>query len=390
MSTTTTAARLATRLDRVGFSDIVLIRNRVMEMRATGKTVHEFQGGEPFFQTPEPIKEAMTEALRANKTNYAPSSGIAPLRRAVVEKLRAHNNILAREEDVIITNGGTQGLYATFMSVINPGDEVLMFSPYWTPIGDLVAGAEGLPVLVSVAEARRDGFRETLARHLTAKTRAVYFNTPLNPSGGVFTPDEAAQVAAFVKEHDLICIADEAYEVLVYDEPHFSIASLPGMYERTITLYTFSKTYAMTGWRLGYAVAPQPFMTGLQKITLYSTNGVSTPTQWAGLTALSTPPEFFDELRGEYRTRRDLLVGGLNELGLACELPAGAFYVFPDATSINPDSRRAAEIMLEQAQVAAVPGVVFGEHGEGHVRMTFSTSVEKIEAGLDSLRRNLS
>ncbi len=392
MSATNSAnhARLATRLDRVGFSDIVKIRNRVMEMRAAGQSVHEFQGGEPFFPTPEPVKEAMAKALRDDKTHYAPSSGIAELRRAIIEKLSARNSITAEMDDVIVTNGGTQGLYCAFMSIINPGDEVLVFSPYWTPIGDFIAGAEGHAVLVPTADARRDGIPETLARYLTPRTRAVYFNTPQNPSGTVFTREEAEQVAAFAREHGIICIADEAYEDLIYDEEHFSIASLPGMYERTITLYTLSKTYAMTGWRLGYAVAPEPFMTGLQKITLYSTNGVSTPTQWAALAALASPPEFYEEIRAAYRARRDLLVNGLNELGLTCVPPAGAFYVFPEVTRINADSRRAATVLLEQAQVAAVPGVVFGAHGEGRVRMTFSTSLEKIEAGLDSLRRNLS
>lgn len=386
MSNTITAARLATRLDRVGFSDIVKIRNRVMDMRAGGQTVHQFEGGEPFFPTPEHIKEAMTAALRDDKTRYAPSSGIAELRHAIADKVQSQNNLPAQMEDVIVTGGGMQGLYGAFQSLVNPGDEVLVFSPYWTPIKDLIMQCEAEAVLVPTQEARRDGFRETLTRYLTPRTRVIYYNTPQNPSGTVFTSDEAVEVARFTREHDLLCIADEAYEDLIYDAEHVSIAALEGMYERTVTTYTLSKSYAMTGWRLGYAVAPEPWMTGLKKITLYSTNGVSTPTQWAAVAALATPPEFFDELRREYRTRRDLLVGGLNEIGLTCEAPAGAFYAFPDVSSINSDSRQAAEILLERAQVAAVPGVVFGDHGEGHVRMTFSTSIEKIEAGLDSLR----
>jgi aspartate aminotransferase len=382
-------ARLATRLERVGFSDIVKLRNRVMEMRAAGQTVHQFEGGEPFFPTPEHIKDAMTAALSANKTGYAPSSGIPELRHAITEKLRTQNNIEAQDEDVIVTNGGMQALYAAFQSLVNPGDEVLMFSPYWTPIGDLITGCEATPVFVPTDEARREGFRETLARYVTPKTRVIYYNTPQNPTGIVLSRTEAQAVASFAIERDLLCIADEAYEDLLYDAEHVSIAALPGMYERTVTTYTLSKSYAMTGWRLGYALAPEPWMTGLKKITLYSTNGVSTPTQWAALAALATPPAFFERIRIEYRTRRDLLVGGLNEIGLRCDAPAGAFYVFPDVTSINADSRQAANALLERAQIAAVPGVVFGANGEGHVRMTFSTSIEKIEAGLDSLRRNL-
>jgi aspartate aminotransferase len=175
----------------------------------------------------------------------------------------------------------------------------------------------------------------------------------------------------------------------VYNGQHFSIASLEGMFERTITCFTFSKSYAMTGWRLGYAVATEPWMTGLKKATLYSSNGVSTPTQWAGVAALSIDHSTLAEITNQYRLRRDLLLKGLNEIGLHCESPAGAFYAFPDVSRINKDSREAAEELLNRAQVATVPGIVFGAQGESHLRFSFSTSIETIEAGLDSLRRNL-
>jgi len=282
-----------------------------------------------------------------------------------------------------------QGLFGAFQSVVNRGEEVLLFSPYWTPIKDLIANCEAAPVLVPTEEARRDGFTETLARYVTDRTRAIYYNTPQNPTGTVFTRAEAEQVARFAQERDLIVIADEAYEDLIYDDEHVSIASLAGMYERTITSFTLSKSYSMTGWRIGYAVASEPWMTGLKKTTLYSTNGVSTPSQYAALTALSTDPEFYEQMRRAYRERRDLLISGLNELGLKCEPPAGAFYAFPNVSSIDRDSRRAADVLLERAQVATVPGIVFGEHGEGHLRFSFSTSIETIEAGLDSMRRKL-
>jgi aspartate aminotransferase len=381
--------RLAARLDEVGFSDIVNVRNRIMELRAAGETVYQFEGGEPNVFTPDYVKEAMMRALAENKTRYAPSSGIAELRSAIADKLREKNRIMARPEDVIILNGGMQGLFGAFQSTINPRDEVLVFSPYWTPIKDLISHCEGRTVLVPTAEARRDGFAATLARYSTPQTRAIYYNTPTNPSGVVFTRREAEEVARFVQERDLVVVADEAYEDLVYDGEHISIASLDGMLERTITSYTLSKSYAMTGWRLGYAVATEPWMTGLRKTLLYSTNGVSTPTQWAALAAFTTPSDFLEKNRAAYLERRDLLLAGLNELGLTCESPAGAFYAFPDVTRIHADSRKAADILLDRAQVATVPGIVFGEHGEGHLRFSFSTSLETIEAGLDSLRRNL-
>ncbi|MFL6286431.1 MAG: pyridoxal phosphate-dependent aminotransferase [Pyrinomonadaceae bacterium] len=389
MTTSAPVFRLARRLEGVGFSDIVKIRNKVMELRAQGASVHQFEGGEPFLTTPEPIKEAMTRALAENRTRYAPSSGITELRSAIASKLSERNRIDAREEDVVVLNGGMQGLFGAFQSIVDPGDEVLVFSPFWTPIKDLVTHCEGKAVLVPTEEARRDGFAETLARYATARTRAVYYNTPQNPSGTVFTREEAQQVARFVRERDLVVVADEAYEDLVYEEEHVSIASLEGMFERTITCYTLSKSYAMTGWRVGYAVAAEPWMTGMKKCLLYSTNGVSTPSQWAALAAFSLPSDFYEEIRRGYRLRRDLLVAGLNELGLTCDPPAGAFYAFPEVTRVHADSRTAADILLERAQVATVPGAVFGVHGEGHLRFSFSTSPETIQAGLDSLRRNL-
>lgn len=389
VTTSPTAFRLATRLDEIGFSDIVSIRNRIMKLRASGATVYQFEGGEPYMNTPDFIKSAMVQALEENRTRYAPSSGIPELRAAIAEKLRDKNHIPAQETDVIVLNGGMQGLFGAFQSVVNPGEEVLVFSPYWTPIKDLISHCQGKAVLVPTGVARAEGFEETLKRYAGDRTRAIYYNTPQNPTGVVFTREEANAVARFAQARDLVVIADEAYEDLVYDGEHFSIASIVGMSERTITCFTFSKSYAMTGWRLGYTVACEPWMTGLRKTTLYSSNGVSTPTQWAGLPAFNTKSNILEEHRAAYRQRRDSLLAGLNELGLKCETPAGAFYAFPDVTRISHDSREAAEFLLDRAQVATVPGVVFGEHGEGHLRFSFSTSIATIEAGLDSLRRNL-
>jgi aspartate aminotransferase len=389
VTTSHTAFRLASRLEQVGFSDIVKIRNKVMELRAQGATVYQFEGGEPFMPSPDFIKNAMKRALDENRTRYAPSSGVAELRTAIAEKLRNKNKISAHDSDVIILNGGMQGLFSAFQSVVNPGDEVLLFSPYWTPIKDLVAYCQGRIVLVPTKEAREFGFQQTLKRYLSERTRAIYYNTPQNPTGFVFTPEEARAVAQFAQEQDLVVIADEAYEDLVYEGEHFSIASIEGMLERTITSFTFSKSYAMTGWRLGYTVATEPWMTGLRKTTLCTSNGVSTPTQWAGLAAFNTRSDWLENNRVAYRKRRDLLFAGLNELGLYCEKPAGAFYAFPDVSRISSDSREAAEILLDRAQVSTVPGIVFGPDGEGHLRFSFSTSIETIEAGLESLRHNL-
>jgi aspartate aminotransferase len=358
-----------------------------MELKGAGERVHMFHQGEPFFETPDAIKDAAVKALAENQTHYAPSSGVLPLRKALVAKLAAKNRIEATPDEVIATVGGSQGLYAAFQSVLDPGDDALVFAPYWTPIRDLVTGAEARPLLVPTITARRNGIKNTLEQFSTPQTRAIYYNTPQNPSGLVFTRAEAEEVAAFAMERDLVVIADEAYEDLVYDSEHFSIASLPGMAERTITCFTFSKTYGMTGWRAGYAVAKEPFMTALRKIVLYSTNGVTTFVQSAMIEALKTPEAEIARLREEYRKRRDLIVTGLNAVGLECEPPAGAFYAFPNVEKIHKDSMTAAQILLEQAHIATIPGSVFGAQGEGHLRFGYAVTIEEIEACVEALRK---
>jgi len=389
MTTKTKALHPAKRLDEVGFSDIVQIRNKVLELRAAGKPVHAFHGGEPFFETPDAVKYASLRALVENRTRYAPSSGIDPLRAAIVRKLKTKNHIAASVEEIIVTVGGAHALYVAFQAVLDPGDDVLVFAPYWTPIRDMITLAQARPVMVPTSTARRNGLTAALEHFTTPATRAIYYNTPQNPSGVVFSREEAEEVAAFAIKHNLVVIADEAYEDLVYDGEHVSIASLPGMAERTITAYTFSKTYGMTGWRVGYAVAKEPFMTGLRKLVLYSTNGVSTPTQWAALEAMAIPQEAIAARCKEYRERRDRLVAGLNELGLDCDLPAGAFYAFPNVKKIHKESRHVATLLLEKAHVATIPGVVFGAQGEGHVRFSYAVPLESIDAGLEAMRKVL-
>jgi aspartate aminotransferase len=389
MATKQSGLRLAKRLDEVGFSSIVLMRNKVMALRAEGHHVHGMHGGEPFFETPDRIKAAAVKALADNQTHYAPSSGFLPLRQALSEKLAAKNNIHATPDEVLATVGGSHALYSAFQSILDAGDHVLLFSPYWTPISDLVVAAEGRPLLVPTVSARRNGIRKTLEQFSTPKVRAIYYNTPQNPSGVVFTRAEAEEVAAFAIERDLIVIADEAYEDLVYEGKHISIASLPGMAERTITTFTFSKTYAMTGWRAGYVVAKEPFMTGMRKLVLYSTNGVATPVQYAMMEALKTPESEIARRRQEYRQRRDLLVAGLNEVGLECPPPAGAFYAFPNVEKIHKNSEKAAQILLEKALIATVPGSAFGAQGEGHLRFGYAVSIEQIQECVEALRKFL-
>ena len=360
MTTSASVFRLARRLEGVGFSDIVQIRNKVMELRARGASVYRFEGGEPFLNTPDPIKEAMARALRDNKTRYAPSSGITQLRAAIAAKLRERNRINARESDVIVLNGGMQGLFGAFQSVVNPGDEVLVFSPYWTPIRDLIAHCEGAAVLVPVAEAREAGFAETLARYSTERTRALYFNTPQNPNGVVFTRVEAEAVARFARERDLVVIADEAYEDLVYEGEHVSVASLEGMFERTITCFTLSKSYAMTGWRVGYVAGAASLLQPITDLKLALSICSAAPSQWAALAALTGPQDATERMRAELAERLPVALAGLEAMGLPHSKPRGAYYVFVDIRPTGLSSAACARLFQERAGVRMLPGHLFG------------------------------
>lgn len=387
MNTTKIAA--AGRASLLGFSDIVKIRNRVLAMRESGQKVLQLEGGEPFVPTPDFVKDAMKAALDANQTRYAPSSGIPPLLEALREKLARKNGIAVAVENLIVTSGGAHGLFCAFQAAVNPGDEVMFFAPYWTPIRDQVSFSGGTAVRVPWDEVRASGdLRAILESRLTPRVRVIYVNSPANPTGDVLTRAQLETIAAFANDHDLTVIADEAYEDLLYEGEHVSLASLPGMIERTITVYTFSKSFSMTGWRVGYVAAPAVFMDFIRKLVLNTTNGVSTPSQFAALAAVQHGTAFFDSIREQYRQRRDLLVGAFRKAGFDCLTPPGAFYTFPDIRArLGGDSWKAMETLLERTSIASVPGVVFGPEGEGHLRMSFSTSLETLEAAAAALEK---
>lgn len=383
------ALKVADRSSLLGFSDIVKIRNRVLAMRESGQRVLQLEGGEPFMPTPDFVKEAMKSAVDANQTRYAPSSGIPSLLEALQAKLARKNRLDVSTNDIIVTSGGAHGLFCAFQASVNPGDEVMFLAPYWTPIKDQVSFSGGVAVRVPWEEVRQRGeLRELLESRATPRLRVIYINTPANPTGDMLTREQLVAIADFAKAHDLTVIADEAYEDLVYDGEHVSIASLPGMRERTLAVYTFSKSFSMTGWRIGYVVAPEPFMGFIRKLVLNTVNGVSTPTQHAAVAAITHDPAFFDTLREEYRRRRDLLAGAFNDAGFRCLTPPGAFYTFPDVRErLGGDSWKAMETLLERTSIASVPGIVFGPEGEGHLRMSFSLAMETIEQAAAALGR---
>ncbi len=384
--TTTTSVHPSERVSLLGFSEIVKIRNRVLEMIGRGQRVLRLEGGEPFMPTPDFIKQAMKDALDANETRYAPSSGTAPLLDAIRAKLAAKNHLPVETSSIIVTSGGAHGLFCAFQASVDPGDEVILFSPYWTPIRDHIAYCGATPVRVPWDELEGKDIRDVLAPRISAKTRLMYVNTPSNPTGCVLSGEQLRGIAELAVAHDLTVISDEAYEDLVYDGEHVSIATFPGMAERTISVFTLSKSFAMTGWRVGYIVAPEVFMTPIRKLVLNSINGVSTPSQAAAAAAITHGAEFIAGARADYRKRRDLLVPALEGAGFRIAPPRGAFYLFADVRErLGGDSWQAMETLLSRTSIASVPGVVFGQEGEGHLRMSLSVTMNVVEEAVDGL-----
>lgn len=383
-----TSLQPAHRTEQLGFSDIVKIRNRVIDLIQSGASVLRLEGGEPFAPTPSFIKAAMVRALEEDQTRYAPSSGIPSLLEAIQKKVAAKNRIVADRNDIVVVAGGMHGLFCTFQTTMNPGDEIIFFSPYWTPIRDLVSFSGAVPVLIPWEEVQDGGIEEAIRRRMTVKTKAIYVNSPSNPTGDVLNRTDLESIARIAIERNLVVVSDEAYEDLIYDGKHESIASLPDMAGRTISIYTLSKSYAMTGWRVGYVVASQTWMPTIKKMVLNSVNGISTPTQFAAEAAISDHSGHLTAMLAEYRLRRDLMVRALNESGLRCRSPKGAFYLFVDVRErLGADSWAAMNLLLEKTGIASVPGVVFGHEGEGHLRMSFSNPMDVIEGAIDALRR---
>ena len=384
-----TEIKPAARTSNLGFSDIVKIRNRVLELKAAGHAVLQLEGGEPFMPTPDFVKKAAHDAIDQNLTRYAPSSGIPPLIESIRAKLVRKNHIEADAKKIIVTSGGAHALFCAFQASVNPGDGVLLFSPYWTPIRDHITFAGGTAQRIPWDDERGvEDLTAIVRAHATGTSRLIYVKTPANPTGDVLTRKQLESIARFAIDNNLIVISDEAYEDLVYDGEHVSLASLPNMFHRTISVFTLSKSFAMTGWRIGYLVADDVFMDVFKKLVLNSVNGVSTPTQYAAVAALQAPVDYFAPVREEYRNRRDKLVRGLNEAGFRCLTPPGAFYLFPDVRErLGIDSWKAMEMLLEKTSVASVPGVVFGPEGEGHLRMSWSIALDVLDRAVAALEK---
>ena len=362
---------------------------KAMEYVARGRDVIHLEVGRPDFDTPLHIKEATKKALDDGIVHYGEFAGERKLRKAIASKVRATNNLEAAVDEVLVTNGLTHGAYAVFMAALDDGDEVILLEPYYPQHINKIELAGGKVVTAPLD--RENGFRITRATfesRITERTRMICLVNPANPTGRVFSLEELAIVAELAIEHDLLVVSDEVYEQITYDgHKHISIASLPGMWDRTFSLFAYTKAFAMDGWRLGYAVCKKEFMPALQKITVNDVAHVNVFIQEGAYAALTGPQDCLAQMLKEDSRRRDLICRRLNEMnGVVCAPPQGTIYVFPDISSFGKPSAQLAEEILEETYVATEAGSFYGQTGEGHLRMCFGAeSYDRIDEAMNRL-----
>lgn len=380
-----TAASFAERMSRLGTESAfdVLVRARVLE--AQGRDVIHLEIGEPDFNTPAHVVEAGIEALRDGETHYTPAAGIPALREAIAAKVSATRGIDYSPEQVVVTPGGKPIMFFTILTLAGPGDEVIYPDPGFPIYGSVVNFSGATPKPLPLREER--GFRfdlDELRAMVSDRTKLVIINSPGNPTGGVLGDEELRLLAELAERHDFYILSDEIYREIVYtDAPVRSIVEYPGMAERTVILDGFSKTYAMTGWRLGFGVMPQPIAEAVTRLAINCNSCVPGFTQLAGVAALTGPQDEVQAMVREFRRRRDAIVAGLNEIpGVTCLEPEGAFYVFPNVSAYGDG---VADYLLQEAGVALLDGAGFGAQGKGYMRISYANSLANIERALERI-----
>jgi aspartate aminotransferase len=375
----------AGRMQKVAESGTVRMGNLEREMKAKGIKVISFALGEPDFDTPAHIKEAAISSLKAGFTHYTASKGIVELRQAIAEKSRRENGIVCTPDEVLVTPTKL-GIYETIMAYIEDGDEVVVPDPGWVSYVPMVNLAGGKAVNVKLRE--EQDFRmtpELVSESITPRTTMILLNSPSNPTGTVMTEADFKGIADLARDHNLLVLTDEIYEKLVYEGRHVSIAAMDGMYERTITLNGFSKSYAMTGWRIGWLVAHKDLMKPIDKVQQHSLTCCTSFAQKGALAALTGSQQCVTDMFNEFRKRRDYMVQRVNTTGLfECRKPTGAFYVFP-RYHLKMPSLELAEKLLATAHVGMTPGSAFGDGGEGFLRMSYANSMENLKMGMDAI-----
>ena len=383
--------RLADRMAQLGTETAFEVLARARELERKGKSIVHLEIGEPDFETPEHIKDAAIKALREGFTHYTPAAGMIEAREAVAEHVETTRKVRVDPGEVVITPGSKPIMFFGILALVNPGDEVIVPNPGY-PIYESVTKFAGGVVKPLVLREER-GFRidpEELRAAASPRTRLIVLNSPHNPCGSALTREDLAVIAEVAQRHNAFVLADEIYGQIMYDGPHHSILSLPGMKERTILLDGFSKAYAMTGWRLGYGVMPRDLAARVAQLMVNSNSCAAAFTQIAGIAALRGPKGPVQAMVAEFRRRRDVIVSGLNAIdGLSCTMPSGAFYAFPNAKRLDGNSKRLADYLLNDAGVACLSGTAFGEAGQGYLRFSYANSVENITEGLRRIREAL-
>ena len=365
---------------------------KLFDLAQGKKDLVSFGIGEPDFITPTHIREAAKKAMDEGYTHYTPNLGFPEFREALAIKLNQKNKISVTPEEVVVTSGGTEALFFSFYTLLNPGDEVIIPDPGFVTYESQIYFAGGTPVNFTLrGENNFHPDLEELKNCVTSKTKAILLNSPSNPTGAAFSEDELSAIAQLAQEKNLIVISDELYEDIVYNgREHFSIASLPGMKERTISIFGFSKSYAMTGWRLAYLATEANLVKEMAKLLQNTAVCANSVAQRAGLAAIQSSQDCVKEMFTAYNERRNVLIKGLNEIkGLSCHAPEGTFYAFVNIKETGMSAEELSMYLLEVCKVVTVPGTAFGKQGEGYIRLSFATSLEDIKEGIRRIKKGI-
>ena len=382
--------RIAERMNLLGTETAFEVLAKAKALEAQGRKVIHLEIGEPDFITPANIRDAAKRALDEGYTHYGPAPGLPEMRRAVAEYMTRKLSIQFKPEQVMVTPGAKPVMFFSILALVDPGEEVIYPNPGFPIYESVISFVGAKPVPLPLREERNFRFDTAeLKRLVTKKTRMLVLNSPQNPTGGILTRDDLQVIAQLAVENDFIVLSDEIYSRIIYDGfTHTSIIQFPGMQERTILLDGFSKTYAMTGWRLGFGIMPELLLPYVSQLQINSNSCTASFSQIAGIEALVGPQDTALQMVEEFKRRRDVIVEGLNTIpGFTCLKPLGAFYVFPNIRGTGKSSRELAELILNKADVACLSGTAFGEFGEGYLRFSYANSVENIQIALERIAK---
>jgi aspartate/methionine/tyrosine aminotransferase len=385
--TTQYELQLARRMSRLGTETAFEVLNKARALERQGKSIIHLEIGEPDFDTPSNVIESAVDALHKGWTHYGPSAGLPELRQTIAEYVSRTRGVKVTPEEVVVVPGGKPIIFFTILALIDEGDEVVYPNPGFPIYESMINYVGGKAVPIQLREDHDFSLDvNELAALITNRTKLIILNSPQNPTGGVMPRKDVEQVANIIGDRNILVLSDEIYSRLLFEGEHFSIMSVPGMQERTVLLDGFSKTYAMTGWRMGYGVMRPDLAAHMTRLMTNSSSCTASFTQIAGIEALRGDQSSVDHMCAEFKRRRDVFVAGLNKIkGFSCRLPKGAFYVFPNITKAGWKSKPLADALLEQAGVAALSGTAFGEYGEGYLRFSVANSLENLQQALERI-----